>query len=87
MSTTNKQTLIAGARERWQEAISSNVKGTLTFSQAARDIQLLLTISESLLDDSTRYQAELMESRIKYTDSMTRALDEFRAIAEKHRPA
>jgi hypothetical protein len=47
----------------------------------------MLAISEALLDDSTRYQEELMDSRIKYANSMTQALDEFRAIAEKHRPA
>jgi hypothetical protein len=85
MSDTHKQALM-GVRDRWQEAISSNIKGILTFSQAVRDIQLLLTISEALLDDSTRYQAELMDARIKYADSMTRALDEFRAITERHRP-
>ena len=85
MSNTHNQALM-GVRERWHAALSSNVKGNLTFSQAVRDIQLMLAISEALLDDSTRYQAELMDARIKYTDSMTRALDEFRAIAEKHRP-
>ena len=85
MSDTHKQAM-AGVRERWHAAMSSNVKGNLTFSQAVRDIQLLLSISEALFDNSHRYQAELMDARIKYTDSMTRALDEFRAIAEKHRP-
>ena len=72
MSNTHQQAL-AGIRERWHEAMSSNVKGTLTFSQAVRDIQLLLSISEALLDNSRRFQAELMDARIKYTDSMTRA--------------
>ena len=85
MSNTHKQALI-GVRERWHEALSSNLKGNLTFSQAVRDIQSLLSISEALLDDSSRYQAELLDARVKYADSMTRALDEFRAIAEKHRP-
>jgi hypothetical protein len=85
MSEPHKQALI-GVRERWHAALSSNVKGSLTFSQAVRDIQLMLSISEGLLDDSCRYQEELMDARVKYADSMTRALDEIRSAIERHRP-